>query len=68
MMYWQRRPASSNQAAPVAEPLQPAVLARLSELRERTLMLRTCQEFRLDMRRLQFARWLVEHGRLGEGV
>ncbi len=41
---------------------------RLHKLRERYKIAGDCDEFGLDARRLRYVRWLVENGRIGEGV
>ncbi len=40
---------------------------RLVALRERGQVAHLCSEFDLDQRRLRYVRWLVDHGRIGEG-
>ncbi len=41
---------------------------RLMALRQRLAMQPVHLDLGIDARRLEFARWLVEHGRLGEGI
>jgi len=41
---------------------------RLTTLRQRLASQPVHLDLGIDARRLEFARWLVEHGRLGEGV
>jgi hypothetical protein len=43
-------------------------LTRLCALRERYQATNQYSEMDLDERRLGFARWLVEHGRIGEDI
>lgn len=68
MLYWHNPRTLTRPAAVRGEDLPVTVLARLCELREHTLTRRICQEFGLDERRLLYVRWLVEHGRIGEGI
>jgi hypothetical protein len=46
----------------------PTELAHLRALRDQYAATRTCVQMGLDERRLGFVRWLVEHGRIGEGI
>lgn len=46
----------------------PQELAKLLELRARVESCGVNIELGLDERRLRFARWLVEHGKLSEGL
>ena len=67
MFMWQQ----SNQtprASVVAAAFTPEEVARLRELREEYEAYQACREFGLDPRRLHFARWLVQQGRLNEGI
>lgn len=41
--------------------------ARLEALRTRYAETRNCGEFGLDVNRLLFVRWLIDHGRIDEG-
>ncbi len=41
--------------------------ARLETMRTRYIETHNCSEFGLDVNRLLFVRWLVDHGRIGEG-
>lgn len=53
----------------VADTLfSPKELTRLGALRERYQATKQCIEMDLDERRLRFARWLVEHGCIDEGI
>lgn len=46
----------------------PEELSRLLILRDRLQNLLVDLEMDLDMKRLRFARWLVEHGRLSDDI
>lgn len=48
--------------------LTPEECASVERLSERYQDTHNCGEFGLDVQRLRFARWLVEHGRLSEGT
>ena len=43
-------------------------VTRLEELRARLPAGGTCREFELDERRVEFVRWLIAHGKLGEDM
>lgn len=69
MFVWQNKPMLKY--APAATADLTAVfteqeLERLRALRARSCALQVSEEYGVDVRRLQFARWLVTHGRLHE--
>lgn len=76
MSFWERMQVSQQtQAQTQTQTHAPVVLtdlftsqelAQLVALRARSSALRVAEKFGLDATRLVFARWLVEHGRLGE--
>lgn len=55
-------------ASALAATFTPEEFAHFHALREQFQIDQDCGEFGLDEARLQFARWLVEHGRLSEGI
>jgi hypothetical protein len=55
-------------AATAAATFTPAEIAHLRVLRQQYETKGECWELGVDMRRRRLARWLVEQGRLGEGV
>lgn len=67
MFNWDRSNLA-RRAATLAATFTPEEFARLRLLREQYETNRNCREYCLDLRRLQFVRWLVENGRISEGV
>ncbi|HEX8036695.1 MAG TPA: hypothetical protein VF510_22750 [Ktedonobacterales bacterium] len=67
MFLWEKA-NQTRRAATLAASFTPEEFARLYLLREQYETSRDCGEFGLDERRLRFARWLVEQGRLNDGV
>jgi hypothetical protein len=66
---WERMSAHAQVSAPVGKAtFTPVEFAKLSALRTRLQGRALAVELGLDERRLQFARWLVEHDRLTEEV
>lgn len=65
MLRWERM-ARVEQAVAPEELFSPATLAKLTELRERFGGHPEWVELSMEERRLAFARWLVECGRLRE--
>lgn len=63
-----RDDAEVRRAAAFADAFTPKELDRLQTLRDRAASAYASIELGLDERRLRFARWLAEHGRIGEGV
>ena len=74
MFLWPRNDsATSLNSAQVAIPILADVcstdeVTRLEEMRARLPAGGTCQEFELDERRVEFVRWLIAHGKLGEDM
>lgn len=66
MMTW--NPDTTTPATLDADAFTPEQRQRLLALRERAQTQPDVGEFGLDLRRLQFARWLVETGRLSEDL
>lgn len=60
--------AEARRAAAFADDFTPREFDRLRTLRDRAASAYASMELGLDDRRLRFARWLAEHGRIGEGV
>ncbi len=58
-----------RRVAPVqlSEQFTPAECDRISRLHRQFLTTPVCFKLDINYRRLEFARWLVEHGRLNEG-
>ncbi len=59
---------ASRRPAAVATTFTPEEIAKLATLRTHLQSRAVSIELGLDDRRLAFARWLVEHGKLSEGV
>lgn len=69
MTAWERMAQTLARQEPTADDLfTPETLAKLSALRERFRGHPEYLELALDERRLAFARWLVETGRLSESL
>lgn len=66
MALWDHIEREKYPAIALEEQFTPEQTASLIALRER-LRAGRAVEFVLDKRRLTFACWLVEHGRIGEG-
>ncbi len=60
--------AEARQAIVLTSTFTPEEIMCLRALRERYQATCDSDEFGLDVRRLRYARWLVEHGRISEGV
>lgn len=62
--------SSNNTVSPttLGETFTPEELSRLSTLRENFYTHAEYLERVIDDRRLEFARWLMEHGKLSEGT
>lgn len=70
MFLWDRRTPQTYAEVALAAPdglFTPQQDERLRELRAQARALSVSEEYGLDRRRLLFARWLVDHGRLSEG-
>lgn len=69
MFPWDHRTSHMYaQVATTADVFTPQEEERLRSLRTHAQALRASEEHGLDRKRLTFARWLVEHGRLSDGV
>lgn len=68
MLPWDRRADPINQTELLREIFTESQLAMLTALRARIAKYQAHEEHGLDERRLEFASWLVAHGRLGEGI
>ena len=66
MYVWERRQPRIQPLVALEDLYTPRQLAQLLALRARSRALRFSEESGLDLRRLLFAQWLVEHGRLSE--
>lgn len=72
MLAWEHASDTLAQAQAEAQApqdvLTQAEMQRLEALRARWSSLPECVELEMDLRRLQFARWLVQRGILREGI
>jgi hypothetical protein len=66
IMPWEHETTSGSRPAVLEGAFTPEELANLYALRERTAQHTAYDELGLNEKRLKFARWLVEHGRLSE--
>ena len=64
---WRGGSEQAHRAALASAFTQEGV-ARVEALRATCEATHDCGEFGLDLRRLRYVRWLVEHGRIGEGA
>jgi hypothetical protein len=67
MLPQEHRTNLESQQAMLGDEFTPEEKARLTALRQRYLIHPEYRELGIDSRRLEFARWLVAHGRLDEG-
>lgn len=67
-MFMLKQAKEARQTLAMADAFTPQERAQLDTLRTRYDDTRDCGEFGFDEGWLLFARWLVEHGRIGEGV
>ena len=71
MFLWERRSDQRDAQVAQAAPdglFTPQQEERLRSLRAHAQALMASEEHGLDRKRLTFARWLVEHGKVGEEV
>lgn len=66
MNLWERIQQQTQTSVAQADLFTPEESARLCALRARSRALRASEVTGLNSRRLAFAQWLVEHGRLSE--
>ncbi len=66
MFSWEQARERARRSLIIEEALAPEQLDRLSTYRAFLAARATDIEMGLDERRLKFARWLYEHGRIGE--
>ena len=66
MLPWEQNTENGGGAAVLEGQFTPEELARLLALRALVASHSPYDELGLDVKRLRFARWLVEHGRLSE--
>lgn len=68
MLPWDRRADSTNRAELLRDVFTEPQLAMLTAFRARVVKYQAREEHGLDERRLEFASWLVAHGRLCEEI
>lgn len=68
MLAWEHASDTAARSQMAREALTQDEAQRLEALRERWSAQLECAELGLDLRRLQFARWLVQRGILTEEI
>lgn len=68
MFSWEYGSGNDNQPVMLGDNFSVEEIAQLAALREHFQIHPQYWECGIDDRRLEFARWLVQHGKLNEGI